>query len=344
MSVDPVDDCTFFYTNEYLLANGTFNWSTRIATFRFPSCGGPLTPDFSINATPSSGTVNPGTSATYTVAVTPSNGFSGTVNFSVSGSPAGAGGSFNPAFVVGSGSSTLTVSTSASTPAGSYSLAITGSSGSLTHTVNVTLVVNAPPPDFAITAVPASRTIVRGNSTTYGVTVTPTNGFNGSVGFSVSGLPSGAAGSFNPVSVVGSGSSTLTVSTSTSTPTGSYSLAIKGSSGSLTHTINVTLVVTAPNFAITVAPTSRTVVHGSSTTYSVTVTPSNGFSGTVNFSVSGLPSGAAGSFNPASVVGSGSSTLTVSTSTSTPAGTYSLTIKGTSGSLVHRVKVTLVVQ
>jgi hypothetical protein len=38
MSVDPVDDCTFYYTNQYQKANGTFNWSTRIATFKFPSC------------------------------------------------------------------------------------------------------------------------------------------------------------------------------------------------------------------------------------------------------------------------------------------------------------------
>ncbi len=38
MSVDPVDDCTLWYTNEYLLANGTFNWSTRIASFKFPGC------------------------------------------------------------------------------------------------------------------------------------------------------------------------------------------------------------------------------------------------------------------------------------------------------------------
>ena len=38
MSVDPVDDCTFWYTNEYLKASGTFNWSTRIASFKFPGC------------------------------------------------------------------------------------------------------------------------------------------------------------------------------------------------------------------------------------------------------------------------------------------------------------------
>jgi hypothetical protein len=38
MTVDPVDDCTFFYTNEYLKADGTFNWSTRIASFKLPGC------------------------------------------------------------------------------------------------------------------------------------------------------------------------------------------------------------------------------------------------------------------------------------------------------------------
>jgi hypothetical protein len=43
MSVDPVDDCTFWYTNEYLKSDGTFNWSTRIASFKFPTCGSTTT-------------------------------------------------------------------------------------------------------------------------------------------------------------------------------------------------------------------------------------------------------------------------------------------------------------
>jgi hypothetical protein len=38
MSIDPIDDCTFWYTNEYLQTNGQFNWSTRIASFKFPGC------------------------------------------------------------------------------------------------------------------------------------------------------------------------------------------------------------------------------------------------------------------------------------------------------------------
>ena len=38
MTIDPTDDCTFFYTNEYLKASGSFNWSTRINSFKFPGC------------------------------------------------------------------------------------------------------------------------------------------------------------------------------------------------------------------------------------------------------------------------------------------------------------------
>lgn len=38
ITVDPVDDCTFWYTGEYLKANGTFNWSTQIASFKITSC------------------------------------------------------------------------------------------------------------------------------------------------------------------------------------------------------------------------------------------------------------------------------------------------------------------
>jgi hypothetical protein len=38
MSVDPNDDCTFWYTQEYLVTDGSFNWHTRIASFVFPSC------------------------------------------------------------------------------------------------------------------------------------------------------------------------------------------------------------------------------------------------------------------------------------------------------------------
>lgn len=39
MSLDPVDDCTFWYTQEYLQFDGAFNWFTHISSFKFPTCG-----------------------------------------------------------------------------------------------------------------------------------------------------------------------------------------------------------------------------------------------------------------------------------------------------------------
>ena len=38
MEMDPTDDCTFWYTNEYYPVTGSFAWSTRIGSFRFNSC------------------------------------------------------------------------------------------------------------------------------------------------------------------------------------------------------------------------------------------------------------------------------------------------------------------
>ena len=38
MSIDPMDDCTFYYTQEYIQTTGSANWQTRVAAFKFPSC------------------------------------------------------------------------------------------------------------------------------------------------------------------------------------------------------------------------------------------------------------------------------------------------------------------
>ena len=75
----------------------------------------------------------------------------------------------------------------------------------------------AAPPDFTVTASPASQSVTSGGSTTYTVTVASTGGsFDNAVSLSVTGLPSGATGTFSPASINpadGSGSSTLTVQT-----------------------------------------------------------------------------------------------------------------------------------
>src|SRR5206468_135275 len=132
--------------------------------------------------------------ATYTVTVTPSGGFSGSVALAISGLPTGASASFSPASITGSGSSTLTVTTSTTTPAANTTLTITGTSGTLSHNDTVTLKVT----DFSVSASPASQSVSAGSSTTFTQTIGAVNGFGDNVVLSASGLPTGASASFSP--------------------------------------------------------------------------------------------------------------------------------------------------
>jgi hypothetical protein len=109
------------------------------------------------------------------------------------------------------------------------------------------------------------------------------------------------------------------------------------------NAIEITQVSTTPDFTVTASPPSQTVVAGGSTTYTITTAAVNGFSGTVSFNASGLPTGATASFNPTTVTGSGSTTMTVNTGSGTPVGTSSLTVTATSGTLSHTTGASLVV-
>jgi hypothetical protein len=85
--------------------------------------------------------------------------------------------------------------------------------------------------------------VTQGNATSYSITLTPSGGFSGNVTLSVTGLPTGATGTFAPNPATGS--STLAVTTAASTPTGPSTLTITGVSGALTHSTTVSLSVTS---------------------------------------------------------------------------------------------------
>ena len=133
MTVDPSDDTTLWFTGEYYSATSSFNWRTRIANFQLAAGGG--TPDYSLSISPATQTIgrNGGT-LTYTVTVTPVNGFNSPVTLSISGLPSGTTGNFvpNPTTTT----STLTLTVSSSTRKGTYQFTVTGVGGSppLTHT------------------------------------------------------------------------------------------------------------------------------------------------------------------------------------------------------------------
>jgi hypothetical protein len=177
MTVDPTDDCTFWYTEEYMQAtgqNGGFNWSTVIGSFSFPECGAGGTPNFHVAANPSSLTVTVGNSGTSTMTVYPVNGFSGSVSLSASGLPGGVTAEFNPNPTSTTSTLTLTVSGSATT--GTSPITVTSTSGSLTNTTTVNLTVSnfAPAVSLSPTSLTFASVVVGQTSTAKSVTVTNT--------------------------------------------------------------------------------------------------------------------------------------------------------------------------
>ncbi len=295
--------------------------------------------NFTCTVTPTQ-TIVVGANATYVITCTAQNGLVGNLSLAVTGLPAGATASFSPTTITGStGSSTLTVTTSGSTPAANSTLTITATNGTLSHTAQGTLSVL----DFTIAVTPATQTVVAGGSTAYTVTTTALNGFSGTVTPTVAGLPAGTTASFSPAVITGAGTSTMTVTTSSGTPAANSTLAVTGTSGVRAKTAaGVTLSVT--DFSITVAPASQTVTAGGGTSYTVTVTALNGFTGNVPLSISGLPSGTTASFSPTTIAAAGTSTLTVTTSGATPSGTTNFTVTGNNGGApVHSTSATLVV-
>ncbi len=142
ISIDPTDDCTFWFTSEYLGADGSFNWKTRNTSFQMPGCSGSVANDFSIAAAPASGSVTQGSAATTTVSSATTSGVAQSLSLAATGLPSGATASFSPASVTSGGSSTLTISTGAATPAGTYAVTVTATGATGAHSATYTLTVN----------------------------------------------------------------------------------------------------------------------------------------------------------------------------------------------------------
>jgi hypothetical protein len=152
MTVDPTDDCTFWFTEEYLKStgeNGGFNWSTAVGSFSFPGCVG--SPGFDISASPNTLTVVQGGNGASTVTVAPLNGFTGNVTLAASGLPNGVTAAFVPNPTTAT--STLTLTASATATPGTVALTIVGTSGGSAGSTTLFLTVTGAP---VVSLAPAS--------------------------------------------------------------------------------------------------------------------------------------------------------------------------------------------
>jgi len=149
MNVDPVDDCTFWYVNEYIPTTSSVGWRLRIGAFRFNECG---SPDFYLGATPASNVICAGADAQYTINVGSVAGFTNLVSLSASGNPAGSTADVEPNQVTPPGLSSLIIGNTGGVAGGSYVMTVSGTAdGSAGHSVDVVLDV--------IAGVPAAPTL-----------------------------------------------------------------------------------------------------------------------------------------------------------------------------------------
>lgn len=138
---------------------------------------------------------------------------------------------------------------------------------------------------FTLSPNPASVAAVAGhNSNSTTITITPQDGFTGTVTFTCSaGLPAGAACNFTTVN---STSSTLVIQVpANAVPVSNASVTVKGTSGAVSNTTTVSLTITATDQSFTLAAQNATyqVTQGSSVTPTVNLTPVNGFNAAVTY-------------------------------------------------------------
>jgi len=127
-------------------------------------------------------------------------------------------------------------------------------------------------------------------------------------------------------------------------PSGNYTIYITVSKPGYNDAREMFLFVnSARDFSISVSHSSISVGQGESTSLTITVTSTSEFDSPVSLSLTGAPSGVSHIFVPNMIVPTGSVNLTINTSTSTPPGSYNLTIAASGGGKTHLASATLTV-
>jgi alpha-tubulin suppressor-like RCC1 family protein len=319
-----------------------------VAGLVLAGCGTPTQPNLTLTPGQATLSVAQGNSVQVSLTLAPQNGLTGTVNLALQSPPPGV--TLSPTSVSLSGSApqsvTLTLATTSATPIQDHPLTLEASQGSLRKTTALTLKVTG----FTTSLSPTSATVNPGQSASTTLTLTPQNGFSGTVNLSLQSPPEGVSLTPSSVNVTGSGAQnfTLEIQTTGATPVQTHNLTLRASQGNFGATAAFELNVTAapqPNFEVALNPTSATVVQNNPASATLTLTPQNGFSGTVNLSLQSPPAGV--SVSPASITLSGAAaqnfTLTFDTTTATPTGPSTLTLVATQGSLSKTVSFELTV-
>jgi hypothetical protein len=331
-SVNP-NNLVFLYqgANPTAYANdsyGAIPWQLGLATSKANTT---VNPSFTLSRSASTLAVTQGSSATDTISVTAENGFSGSVTLAASGLPSGVTATFgtNPT----TGSSVVTFAASSTAAAGTSTVTISGTSGSLTASTTISLTVTSGvcTPTAITPYISVSGTWIQESSATVSSTSTavdlgpqPTSGGS----WSWTG-PNGFTSTAREID-------NIPLSTGVNNYVATYT---NTSSCKSSQTFAITVTGSSPGFSLTPSASTLSVKQGASGTDTITLADTGGFTGSVAFTVSGLPSGVTAAFSPTSSTTSSVLTLTASSTATT--GAFTVTVTGTSGSTTASTTFTL---
>jgi hypothetical protein len=289
--------------------------------------------------------VTVGSSGTVTLTIARGGSFAGAVTLSVSGLPTGVTGSFSPATLDATQStSVLTISAGSTAAAGVSTLTVSASaSGVATQTASVQLVVTQPA--ITILATPTALVIVAGNNSNVAISIGRSAGYTGAVTLSLDNPPTGVTGTFAPSPTQGN-ASTLTLNAASSVPPGSYPVTVKATApGAADKTLTLSLSVTAglpAAFSIGVDPAEFELPAGRgwSTSGILTVQRNAGFTGAVTVTVAPPAGGVVAIIgaSPSTIAaGQDATNLLALAGDGTPAGVYTATVRASAPGFAEQV-------
>jgi len=310
-------------------------------------------PDFGINANPARLVIPLGATKNSTITLSSLDSFSGDVALSLSPDPLPTGmiANLTPSSVTltsgGRANSTLNVSISPTfAQPGTYMVNVTGTGGSQVHITIVTVVAG---PDFDLATSPITLSLTPGTSDTSTITLTSFNEFAGTVDLTGIVSPGGPEFSFSsqivPLSAGGTAIALLRVNASATIVASNYTVTVYAASGLLNHSSPVS--VSVRDFGLAVSIANLTVQQGSPATVTLSLRSLNGFAGIVSLTTTASSSDLSLLLNVTTITfdvsGIEFAVLTINAS-SVQAGTYTVSITGTSGSLVRTVSLGVSVQ
>ena len=182
---------------------------------------------------------------------------------------------------------------------------------------------------------PTESTAPGGTTKDYGLGAASINGYATTLSFSCQGLPAGASCVFTPSTLDLApnffAAINTTVQVASGTPLGNYPFTFVANDGTITSQVAATLGIS--DFSISISPTSQVAYPGQGASYTLNITPLNGWSQGVQISCPVTPVGPKCSLD-GTYVQPGQNILSIDPQTA-PIGNYSITVTGTSSGVSH---------